>query len=81
MLWGLVPGHDLATPFVVARPPEVDTTIVHIMSLGKMLTIIRMKVVLYNEARLEPDVHSVTQRNYPTQPGSVVTLASCDPSE
>jgi hypothetical protein len=27
MRWGLVPGHNLATPFVVARPLEVDTII------------------------------------------------------
>jgi hypothetical protein len=34
MRWGLVPGQDLVTPIVVARPLEVDTiirTIVHEM--------------------------------------------------
>jgi hypothetical protein len=48
MVWGLVSSHDLATPFVVARPLEEGTiisTIVHKMSDGDMLTIIRMKVV------------------------------------
>ncbi len=32
MLWGLVPGHDLAAPFVVARPLEVGTIIRTIVS-------------------------------------------------
>jgi hypothetical protein len=49
MRWGLIPGHNLATPFTVARPLEINTiirTVVHKMSdLGKMLTTIRMEVV------------------------------------
>ena len=35
MRWGLVAGHDLATPFFVAKPLEmdpIDRTIVHKMS-------------------------------------------------
>jgi hypothetical protein len=41
MRWGLITGHDLATPLVVSSPLEVDTiirTIVHEMrDLGKCL--------------------------------------------
>ena len=51
MRWGLVPSHDLTTPFVVAWPLEVNNIIiirvsVHMMSgSGEMLTVTRMKVV------------------------------------
>ena len=49
MLWGLIPRHDLGTPFVVARPLEehaiISTVVNNMGRLGDMLTMIRMKVV------------------------------------
>ena len=49
MRWGLVASHDLGIPLTVALPLEMDAiirTTVHKKSdLGKILTMIRMKVV------------------------------------
>jgi hypothetical protein len=69
MIWGLVPGHDLATPFVVPRALDADTiirTIIHKMSdLGDNA------YQDTDEGRIrEPD-----WSNHQTQRGSVVTLA------